>query len=151
MTVCGRVRHVKSGKEKGFSVTMDHAKTLSLDATDLSTDRSSVPADLFEQTSPVGFWRLVVTGSGFADAGVPQIGSLRLEAICADKPTKATCNIPGNAVLVRGSVVFAPSAGKALEEELVAHVGTKYVKTGRGARSTFFGIDIRRDVDGHFE
>ena len=118
MTVCGRVRHVKSGKEKGFSVTMDHAKTLSLDATDLSTDRSSVPADLFEQTSPVGFWRLVVTGSGFADAGVPQIGSLRLEAICADKPTKATCNIPGNAVLVRGSVVFAPSAGKALEEEL---------------------------------
>jgi hypothetical protein len=35
---------------------------------------------------------------------------------------------------------------KTLEEMLIAHVGTKYVKTGRGARSTFFGIDIRRDV-----
>ena len=40
---------------------------------------------------------------------------------------------------------------KTLEEMLIAHVGTKYVKTGRGARSTFFGIDIWRDVDGHYE
>jgi hypothetical protein len=39
----------------------------------------------------------------------------------------------------------------ALEEMLIAHVGTRYVKTGRGARSTFFGIDIQQDVDGHYE
>jgi len=39
----------------------------------------------------------------------------------------------------------------ALEEMLIAHVGTRYVKTGRGARSTIFGIDIQQDVDGHYE
>ena len=37
-----------------------------------------------------------------------------------------------------------------LKEMLIAHLGTRYVKTGQGARSTFFGIDIMQDVDGHY-
>ena len=37
-----------------------------------------------------------------------------------------------------------------LKELLIAHLGTRYVKSGQGARSTFFGIDIMQDVDGHY-
>ena len=117
--VSGRVRHTKSNKERSFVVSMDDAKKVTLDVTDLSTDRSSV-SDLFDQTSPVGFWRILITASDFSDFNIPQIASIRIEAICADKPTKSTCNIPGNAVLIRGSVFFAaPSAsGSDKEEEL---------------------------------
>jgi len=118
--VSGRLRHIKSNKERSFVVSMDDAKKLSLDVTDLSTDRSSV-SDLFDQTSPQGFWRILITASGFAEMGVPQIGSICIEAICADKPTKTDCNIPESAVLMRGSIFFAPSADRE-EELLIDHI-----------------------------
>lgn len=114
--VTGRVRNIKTNRERSFIVSMDDAKKVSIDVTDLSTDRSSV-SDLFDQTSPAGFWRILITASGFADLGVPQIASIRIEAICADKPTKSTCNIPESAVLLRGSIFFSPNADK--EEELL--------------------------------
>ena len=118
--VHGRIRNIKTNKERAFVVSIDDAKKTTLDVTDLATDRSSV-SDLFDQTSPAGFWRILIKASGFAELGVPQIASIGIEAICADKPTKAVCNIPENAVLIRGTIFFAPNTDKE-EELLVDHI-----------------------------
>ena len=39
----------------------------------------------------------------------------------------------------------------ALKEEHVAHDGDRFVKTGQGARSSFFGINLRQTLGGHYE
>jgi hypothetical protein len=38
-----------------------------------------------------------------------------------------------------------------LKEGLLAHVDSRYVKTGRGARSTCVGIDVRQDLGGRYD
>ena len=67
-----------------------------------------------------------------------------------DKGTRSLFVVCGPEGVTLWAPFFAAEAGRrglpvtALEEELIAHVGTRYVKTGRGARSTCFGIDVKR-------
>jgi hypothetical protein len=39
----------------------------------------------------------------------------------------------------------------ALKEEHVAHDGDRFVKTGQGACSSFFGINLRQTLGGRYE